>query len=533
MTVETASPVPGAQSMATPPGRVADACAVRERSLRQRRQAWTRATMEPFDAAVVGAGINGAAAYHELCERGYRVLLLDRSDFGSGTSQASGMMIWGGILYLAQFDVRAVRDFCLSRDQMMQEMPSWVRLDPNRYVFRTRHGRGPLTVGAGLFAYWLLGDRRRARPRFEKEFPERSFLLSDGFGVSILYEEAAVRPSDARFVAAWILSHHEGPGMALNHCGVLGGSWDRAAGNWVLEVDDRILGRQGTVRAASVVNAAGCWTDEVNRQFGIMTPWKHVFSKGVFVGFRRYEGHHTVITFENQRDGDCMALIPWGPISLWGATETLATDLEASYRPEPADVHFLLDEWNRQASRPVGPADIMALRTGVRPLAVRRNYDPQRLTLSISRRSIVHPDRERPWISLFGGKITGCDAVARSVAAHLAHVCAPSGQRIAPVTIEDHAPRSEFFPGLAEPVVAARHAAELEMCWTLDDYLRRRTNVSQWVARRGLGSRDENLPRIRELAAFFPGAAGGSASDAVKRYREHVGREHDAVLAAV
>jgi hypothetical protein len=119
------------------------------------------------------------------------------------------------------------------------------------------------------------------------------------------------------------------------------------------------------------------------------------------------------------------------------------------------------------------------------------------------------------------------------VAAHLAHVCAPSGRRIAPVTIEDHAPRNEFFPGLAEPVVAARDAAELEMCWTLDDYLRRRTNVSQWVARRGLGSRDENLPRIRELAAFFLGADGASASAAVERYREHVAREHDAVLAAV
>ncbi len=533
MTVVTTSPAPVAQPMATPPGTVPDPRAVRERSLRQRRRAWAQATTEPFDVAVVGAGVNGATVYHELCERGYRVLLLDRSDFGSGTSQASGMMIWGGILYLAQCDVRVVRDFCLSRDQMILEMPSWVKLDPNRYVFRTRHGRGPLTVGAALFAYWLLGGRRRARPRFEKEFPERSFLLSAGCGLSILYEEAAVRPSDARFVAAWILSHDQGPGMALNHCGVVGGSWDRAAGNWVLEVDDRILGRQGTARAASVINAAGCWTDEVNRRFGITTPWKHVFSKGVFIGFRRYEGHHTVITFENRRDGDCMGLIPWGPISLWGATETLATDLEVSYRTEPVDVRFLLDEWNRQASRPVGPTDIMSLRTGARPLAVPRNYDPQRLTLSISRRGIVHPDRERPWISLFGGKITGCQAVAQSVAEHLAHVSMPSGCRIAPVAIDDHAPCNESFPGLAEPVVAARHAAEREMCWTLDDYLRRRTNVSQWVARRGLGSRDENLPRIRELAAFFPGADGGSASAVVERYREQVGREHDAVLAAV
>src|SRR5262249_7371415 len=146
-----------AESVVTPQGTTADASAIRQRSLFRRRQAWTRATTELFDAAVVGAGINGATVYHELCPRGYRVLLLDGADFGGGTSQASGMMIWGGILYLAQFDVQVVRDFCLSRDRLIQAMPSWVKLDPNRYVFRSRHGRGPLVVGAGLFAYWLLG----------------------------------------------------------------------------------------------------------------------------------------------------------------------------------------------------------------------------------------------------------------------------------------------------------------------------------------------------------------------------------------
>src|SRR5262249_19604679 len=293
------------------------------------------------------------------------------------------------------------------------------------------------------------------------------------------------------------------------------------------------LDRRGTGRAPAVINAAGGWADEKNPRVGIWTPWEHLFSKGGVIGVRRDEGHPTPVTFENPTGGASLALLPWGPSPLLGATETLATDLEASYRPEPEDIRFLLGEWNRQAGHPRGPADIVSLRTGVRPLAVPRNHDPQRLTLSISRRSIVYPDRERPWISMFGGKITGCDAVARSVGAHVAHIRRPSGVSLAAVAIEDRAPRSEFFPGLAEPLMATRYAAEREMCWTLDDYLRRRTNVSQWVARRGLGVRDENLSRIRELAAFFSGAERGSAVAVVEAYREQVGREHDAVLAAV
>ena len=45
-----------------------------------------------FDVAIIGGGINGAALYHQLCNEGYRVLLVDKGDFACGTSQASAMM---------------------------------------------------------------------------------------------------------------------------------------------------------------------------------------------------------------------------------------------------------------------------------------------------------------------------------------------------------------------------------------------------------------------------------------------------------
>lgn len=48
-----------------------------------------------FDVTILGGGINGAGFYLTLCRRGYRVALLDNGDLASGTSRASGMMIWG------------------------------------------------------------------------------------------------------------------------------------------------------------------------------------------------------------------------------------------------------------------------------------------------------------------------------------------------------------------------------------------------------------------------------------------------------
>jgi glycine/D-amino acid oxidase-like deaminating enzyme len=64
---------------------------LRARDLRFRNLAGN----DPLDVLIVGGGMTGAPLYHELCGRGYRVALIDKGDFSSGTSQASGMLVWG------------------------------------------------------------------------------------------------------------------------------------------------------------------------------------------------------------------------------------------------------------------------------------------------------------------------------------------------------------------------------------------------------------------------------------------------------
>ena len=98
-----------------------------------------------FDVAIIGAGINGASLYHELCGRGYRVLLLDKGDFACGTSQASAMRVWGGLLYLRNFDIKAVVEFSLSRDRMIERLDGRVR--PGEAIFDIpRHIPSPDTA---------------------------------------------------------------------------------------------------------------------------------------------------------------------------------------------------------------------------------------------------------------------------------------------------------------------------------------------------------------------------------------------------
>jgi glycerol-3-phosphate dehydrogenase len=51
----------------------------------------------PFDLIVVGAGINGAGIARDAAMRGLRVLLLDKGDIASGTTQWATRLIHGGL----------------------------------------------------------------------------------------------------------------------------------------------------------------------------------------------------------------------------------------------------------------------------------------------------------------------------------------------------------------------------------------------------------------------------------------------------
>ena len=54
-----------------------------------------------FDVAVIGAGANGASAAQHLAAAGYDVLLVDKGDYGSGSSSRSSRLLHCGLRYLA------------------------------------------------------------------------------------------------------------------------------------------------------------------------------------------------------------------------------------------------------------------------------------------------------------------------------------------------------------------------------------------------------------------------------------------------
>jgi glycerol-3-phosphate dehydrogenase len=490
---------------------------------------WQHAGEEVFDVLILGGGITGASLYGELCRHGWRTLLLDKGDFASGTSQSSGMMVWGGLLYLRAGDVLTVFRLSRSRDRMIEELDGWAAPAAFHYIPSLKGGPPSLFIGTGLGIYWLLGAGRRRLPWYRRDYAEAALVSEHVHRGAFCYEEALLTSSDARFVLHWITPYQPPGRAAVNYCEVVSCDYGRSDGLWRLELRDRLRGVTTGARARLIVNCAGVWADALNRQQGIETPYRHALSKGVYLGLARAEEHRSPLIFDMGAHDDVMTYAPWGPVALWGPTETAIEEVEEGLAPQPADIRFLLETANRHLRCKVGPEDIVSLRCGIRALAVDRDYVATRYPLELSRRSIVHPERDLPWITAYGGKLTGSRELAGKIGRMIRHRVPPS---LPPSALDMETPAAAPcpFPGLEQPVAAPSWCREREFCCTLEDYLRRRTNIAQWLPREGLGRNGENRDAILAAARELYDGDPGSAEEAVARYDETVAARFDKLL---
>src|ERR1700679_1177829 len=85
-----------------------------------------RLANEQFDVLVIGGGITGAGVALDAAARGLRTALVERSDFGSGTSSKSSKLVHGGLLYLQQKELRLVHENLVERRRLLHNAPHLV-----------------------------------------------------------------------------------------------------------------------------------------------------------------------------------------------------------------------------------------------------------------------------------------------------------------------------------------------------------------------------------------------------------------------
>lgn len=496
----------------------------------RRAEALARLGGEPLDVLVLGGGINGAATAAALSARGARVGLVDRRDFASATSQASSCLVWGGIKYLEGLEVGLVRGLCRARNELLRAYPTSVRemrflaVHPRGF----RHGRWKLVAGAWL--YWALGGAFTARPRglsvADLESAEPAIALG-GVDGGFEYSDAWLPDGDARFTWGLVRAAMRQGCAAANYVEALGST--RRDGLWRTEARDAVSGAALEIRARVVVNACGPWADEVNGRDGVRTAHRHVLSKGVHLLVDRIAPADRVLAFFAD-DGRLFFAIPFGGRTCIGTTDTPAASPDEGVLPE--DRRFVLDNVNKRLRlpRPLEERDVIAERCGVRPLVVDAGAGGGGDWMQLSRRHAVEVDREAARLTIFGGKLTDClnvgeelcrevtglgvalprpaarwygepDAAAREAFLREARALGLDAPAAATGTPAErlwrrHGPDAPALlevvrrePALAAPLVEGADtlrceveaAARDELVVRLEDFLRRRTSLSQVV----------------------------------------------------
>jgi glycerol-3-phosphate dehydrogenase len=404
----------------------------------------------PVDVLIIGGGITGAGVARDAALRGYRTALIDKSDFGAGTSSLSSRLVHGGIRYLEQYAFHLVFEASRERRVLLKIAPHLVR--PLPFLFPVYRGaRVPSwKLRAGMWLYDLLSLFRNVRwhrwlgakqvRRVEPGLRDR------GLVGAALYYDAQV--DDARLVIATVRSAMRAGALAANYVEMtaLLKPDGRVRGAVVRDV---LTGQTASIRAHVVVNATGPWSDHVRRLDDPHATPVLRLTKGahVMVPRKRLANEHAVTLF-SPVDGRVMFALPWGDLSYIGTTDTDADASPDALRVTAADVTYLLRSAN--AAFPdahLSQSDVVSTWAGLRPLLREDDRDPSQVT-----REHRVLESAQGLISIVGGKLTTYRVMGRDVV-----------ERVAARLHElDGRPRAKRPPTDRQPLPGGE-AAELEV----------------------------------------------------------------------
>ncbi len=425
---------------------------------------------EPLDLLVIGGGITGCGLAREASLHGLRVGLVEREDFGCGTSSRSSKLVHGGLRYLAQGDLRLVRESLREREILRRIAPHLVR--PITFLYPFYRGRARWTVQLGFHIFDLLGAEGHRRIS-TTEVLERAPTLGLPIDGGIAYQEYVT--DDARLTLANAMSAAQHGALVANHAAVVSLAPPEAT------VRDTLSGREYRVKARVVVNATGPWAEHTLRLGARDVPKRLLLSKGIHLLFSAerlpLEGA-LVLRSPQGREGFAVRR---GGFVYVGTTDVAHEGAPDQPKADAAAVADLLGL--TQACFPgceLGPQDVLATWAGLRPLVAEPGKRPR--DTSRHDQIWVSPDG---LITIAGGKLTTYRPMARRV---MRHVWRTLGRRQPIADLSAEVP----LPALSAPA-GVRQAVEEEMALTLLDYMDRRSGLLLFG--------DQGRHRIAEEAA--------------------------------
>lgn len=367
------------------------------------------------DVIIIGGGINGAGLYRDLALHGVDVLLLEKGDFSSQTSQGSSKMLHGGIRYLENFDFELVQE-------ALEEKNLWLKLAPHICVEKEFHlpvysgAKWPLSfVRMGILLYDMLSHFQNKRgghadrDTLLQRFPQ---LKPDGLKGAGTYFDGIVDDHKLAFECIWD-AELEKNAQSLNYKEVI----EIQNGETTLVTyKDLLTDEISQERAKFVIFATGPFTDILMKKWQI--PWEDALlpSKGIHLWLKPNSLTLAGPMVLQSHDGRVVFVIPQRESILVGTTETPVCEEMFDIKANQSDIDYLLSVLNNYfPTAQITEKEVINTFAAIRPL-VKETSGTDRGKTSRTHR-IFRPTHNS--YVLLGGKYTTFRRMAQDVCREL------------------------------------------------------------------------------------------------------------------
>lgn len=428
-------------------------------ALPSRAESLARLGKEEFDVLIIGGGATGLGTALEAASRGFKVALVEKNDFGSGTSSRSTNMLHGGVRYLqtalskhVKTEMHLVKKGLHEESYIYNSAPFMVHAVPicvpiysaksKKLYHRILKKYDELATSTNPFPELQWATRKQLL----FQFPNLALSGKEGQlqGGWVYYDG---QQDDARMALLIALTAAEHGALVLNYCevtqltkssegrasGVVARDCIAALNDDANKSDDGFLNSDKStnanerhsvsISAKVVINATGPFSDAILQLDKPGVPQVIRPAAGTHVVLpSHFSPHDMGLVVMETSDGRVLFSLPWQGHTLVGTTDRLVdvTDMPA---PTMDEIDWILAELNRflDADLQCDLSDVRSVWTGIRPLAMGTQSltgtagTPSKTeTKGITREHLVQVSESR-MITVAGGKWTTYHAMAMDV----------------------------------------------------------------------------------------------------------------------
>lgn len=363
-----------------------------------------------FDICIIGGGATGAGCALDAASRGYKVLLIEKEDFGAATSSKSTKLIHGGVRYLEQAvkklsveQYNMVRKALHERATLLKIAPHITR--PLQLLTPCRTWLEGVYYFIGLKLYDFISGRTHIGKSEllskQKALERIPTLKKESLFSAVLYYDGQL--DDQRFNLALVQTAMEFGAVCVNHCALQSFEKNTAGAIESATVMDTLTAAQYHIHAKVFVNATGPFADSIRLMANLQLQERMRVSRGVHILLPKHMmPSASALLIPKTKDGRLIFAIPYQKHLLVGTTDDEAVLTNKEFGPTAQEVQYLLEYVNEYLDVQAQASDVQAGFGGLRPLVKKIGGE----TKDLVRDHEVEVDKVSQLISILGGKWT-------------------------------------------------------------------------------------------------------------------------------